>query len=125
MSGKRIHDTVARNAYIINKAQLYAQLDLIIELHLNASSNKTAEGTEVLYKSMRGRLFAIDIQRKLDTIFKSRGIKRRDDLYMLNQTIPVCVMLETFFCTNKKEWHWARLHKGKIAKLIADGVGRA
>ena len=101
------------------------KLDLIIELHLNASSNKTAEGTEVLYTSARGRMFATYIQKQLSTVFRNRGILKRDNLYMLNQTIPVCVMLETFFCTNRKEWRWARLHKSKIAKLIADGVGRA
>ena len=110
--------------YKLNKVN-NGQYDLIIELHLNASSNDTAEGTEVIYTSARGRMFASYIQKQLSTVFRNRGILKRDNLYMLNQTIPVCVMLETFFCTNKKEWHWARLHKAKIAKLIADGVGKA
>lgn len=101
------------------------QYDLVIELHLNASANPSVEGCEVLYLSNRGRLYAIDVQKQLSTVFKSRGIKKREKLYMLNQTVPVAIMLETFFCTNKKEWSWARLHKRKIAKLIADGIGNS
>ena len=100
------------------------EYDLVIELHLNASTNPSSEGCEVLYKSIRGRSYAVDVQRNLATIFRSRGIKHRDNLYMLNQTIPVAIMLETFFCTNRKEWSWARLHKRKIAKLISDGIGK-
>ena len=98
--------------------------DLVIELHLNAASNPNAEGCEVLYISEKGKKYAKAVQSKLATVFKDRGIKRRDNLYMLTQTKPVCIMLETYFCTNKKEWHYARLHKGKLAKLIADGIGK-
>ncbi len=98
--------------------------DLIIELHLNASVNSTAEGCEVLYISNKGKYYAERVQAKLSTVFKNRGIQYRDNLYMLTKTKPVCIMLETYFCTNKKEWHYARLHKGKLAKLIADGIGK-
>ena len=98
--------------------------NLVIELHLNASSNTAAEGCEVLYISEKGKMYAKEVQKKLATVFKDRGIKRRDNLYMLTQTKPVCIMLETYFCTNKKEWHYARLHKGKLAKLVADGIGK-
>lgn len=119
---KKFTKSVQEKSYklnIVNKNNY----DLVIELHLNASSNTAAEGCEVLYISEKGKMYAKEVQKKLATVFKDRGIKRRDNLYMLAQTKPVCIMLETYFCTNKKEWHYARLHKGKIARLIADGVG--
>ena len=97
--------------------------DFIIELHLNAAVNANAEGCEVYYISSKGKLYAERVQSKLSTVFRNRGAKHRNNLYMLTQTNPVCIMLETYFCTNKKEWHYARLHKGKLAKLIADGIG--
>lgn len=96
--------------------------DLVIELHLNAAS-PTAEGCEVLYKSARGKKYADKIQKQLSKVFKNRGIVKRDNLYMLNQTKAPAIILEPFFCTNPKEWEYASDHKAKIAKLIANGVG--
>jgi N-acetylmuramoyl-L-alanine amidase len=96
--------------------------NLIIELHLNSSDNSSAKGTEVLYLSNKGKAYAKRVQANLSKVFEDRGIKLRTNLYMLSQTKPVCIMPETYFCTNKKEWHYARLHKGYLAKLISDGI---
>lgn len=98
--------------------------DLVIELHLNAASTKTAEGCEVLYKSVTGKKYATKVQKKLAKVFKDRGIKKRDDLYMLNQTKAPAIIIEPFFCTNQKEWLYAKKNKNKIAKLVAKGVGK-
>lgn len=97
--------------------------DLVIELHLNAAGTKTAKGCEVLYKSIKGKKYADKIQKQLSKVFKNRGTVKRDDLYMLNQTKAPAIILETFFCTNPKEWEYAVEHKAKIAKLIANGIG--
>mgnify|MGYP002514809442 CR=1 FL=1 len=99
--------------------------DLVIELHLNASETKTAEGCEILYKSTTGKKYANKIQKQLAKVFKDRGAKKCDNLYMLNQTKAPAIILEPFFCTNKKEWKYARRpkNKEKIAKLIANGIG--
>ena len=97
--------------------------DLVIELHLNAAGTKTAQGTEVLYKSATGKKYATKLQKQLAKVFKDRGIVKRDDLYMLNQTKAPAVILEPFFCTNPIEWKYAMEHKAKIAKLIAKGIG--
>ena len=97
--------------------------DLCIELHLNAAT-PAAEGCEVLYKSVKGRKYADKVQRQLAKVFKNRGTQKRDNLYMLNGTKCPCIMLETFFCTNKKEWSYAVKNKKKIAKLIANGIGK-
>lgn len=98
--------------------------DLVIELHCNASNNPVAEGCEVLYKSENGKKYAERVQKQLAKVFLDRGVKKRDDLYILNSTKPVAILLETFFCTNKKEYKYAVLHKGKLAKLIAEDIGK-
>lgn len=99
----------------IEHAQKY---DLTIELHLNAAT-ASAEGCEVLYKSANGKKYADKIQKKLATLFKDRGTKQRNDLYILNQTKSPAVLIEIFFCTNKKEWKYATKNKEKIAEVIA------
>lgn len=100
--------------------------DLVIELHLNASEVKSAEGCEVIYKSTTGKKYASKIQKQLAKVFKDRGAKKCDNLYMLSQTKAPAIILEPFFCTNKKEWKYARRpkNKEKIAKLIANGIGK-
>lgn len=97
--------------------------DLIIELHLNASNSKDANGAEVLYYSNSGKVVAQRVQNKLKTVFKDRKIKYRDNLYMLTKTNPISIMLETFFCTSEKDCSIAD-QKGtkEIAKLIVEGV---
>lgn len=103
---------------IVNKGKY----ELVVELHLNASHNSFVNGCEVFYISAQGKLYAERVQKALATVFVDRGIKKSEKLYMLTRTKPVAILLETFFCTNKKEWKWARLHKGKIARLIADAI---
>lgn len=95
--------------------------DLVIELHLNAAT-PTAEGCEVLYVSAKGKKYADRVQKQLAKVFKNRGAKKRTGLYMLNETRRPCIMLETFFCTNKEEWNYAVKNKKKIATLIAKAI---
>ena len=95
--------------------------DLVVELHLNATGTPIPKGCEVLYISCGGKVFAERVQAKLDTVFDGRGVKHRDDLYMLNKTKPVTIMLETFFCTNASDCKIGA-DKDKIARLIAEGI---
>lgn len=96
--------------------------DLIIELHLNASDG-VGNGAEVLYSSTNGSKVATRIQNKLSTIFKNRKAKKRTDLYILNKTTPTAVLLETFFCDNKKDCQLADSKGTKeLARLIVEGV---
>ena len=96
--------------------------DLIIELHLN-SYNGSAKGTEVLYCSNTGKMYAQRVVNKLGTIFTSRGVKDRPDLYMLNSTDCPAIMIETFFCDSKNDYDIAtKLGYGEVAKLIAEGI---
>lgn len=97
--------------------------DLLIELHLNASDGN-GYGTEVLYHTLGNALvYATRVVNKLGTVFRSRGAKKRDDLYILNQTEPVAILIESFFCDNKSDYEIAnKLGYEKIATLIAEGI---
>lgn len=94
--------------------------DLVVELHLNASKLHNARGCEVLYKSSNGKKFAQQVQSRLATVFQDRGIQKRDNLYMLNSTKPVAIMLETFFCDNIIDCELAEKHD--VSLLIAEGI---
>ncbi len=94
--------------------------DLAVELHLNASNLHNARGCEVLYKTESGRKIAQQIQNRLATVFKNRGIQKRTNLYMLNSTRPTTIMLETFFCDNSADC--ALAEKTDVARLIAEGI---
>ena len=100
--------------------------DLVIELHLNAST-PSANGTEVLYKSAKGKKYAEQVQKQLATVFNNRGTKQRTDLYILNGTKPPAILLETFFCTNASDYKKAKglVNRRKLAKLIANGIEKA
>jgi hypothetical protein len=96
--------------------------DLVVELHLN-SYNGSAKGTEVLYCSNTGKMYAQRVVNKLGTVFTSRGVKDRPDLYMLNSTDCPAIMIETFFCDGKNDYDIAtKLGYGEVAKLIAEGI---
>lgn len=98
--------------------------DLLMELHLNAFDNPQANGACVLYKTNAGYRYAEPIQRRLATIFRDRGSVQRNDLYILNQTKPPAILLETFFCTCVSDFLKAKgdKNKKKIAALVADGI---
>lgn len=104
---------------LINKGNY----DLLIELHLNAAS-PDANGTEVLYKSDRGKKYAQSVQNQLSSVFKDRGIKCKNNLYILNQTKPTAILIETYFCTNKKDYKKAKglVKRTKLANLVAKGI---
>lgn len=122
---KKFAASTQEKAYKLNLINS-GKYDLVIELHLN-SSIPDAKGVEVLYKSDDGKKYAKKIQKQLATVFADRGIKKRDDLYMLNGTKPTALIIETFFCTNKNDYKKAKglKNRKKLAKLIANGVGKA
>ena len=74
-----------------------------------------------------GKKYAQKVQKQLSTVFANRGIKQRNDLYILNSTKPPAILLETFFCTNKSDYKKAKglAKRTKLAKLVAKGIGKA
>ena len=119
---KKFTSSIQEKAYKLNIINS-GNYDLVIELHLNAAS-PSAKGTEVLYKSSAGNKYAEKVQKQLASVFTDRGIKLRDDLYMLNGTKPPAILIETFFCTNKGDYKKAKgiIKRRELAKLIAKGI---
>ncbi len=119
---KKFTSSIQEKAYKLNIINS-GNYDLVIELHLNAAS-PSAKGTEVLYKSSAGKKYAKKVQKQLASVFTDRGIKLRDDLYMLNGTKPPAILIETFFCTNKGDYKKAKgiIKRRELAKLIAKGI---
>lgn len=99
---------------IVNKGNF----DLVVELHLNAGGG---HGSEVLYISEKGKLYAERVQAKLATIFRNRGVKKRNNLYMLNGTKPIAILVESFFCDSKSDCEIGA-DKELVARLIAEGI---
>lgn len=107
-------------AYKLNKVNNKGY-GLVVEFHLNAAADTSAHGTEVLYASSAGKAYAEVVLSKMETLFESRGVKQRNDLYILTKTQPTAILIESFFCTNKSDCTIAN-DKKRIAKLIAEGV---
>lgn len=122
---KRFQSSIEEKPYKLNIINS-GSYDLVIELHLNAAL-KTANGTEVLYRSDSAKKYAAEIQKQLSKVFRDRGIVKRTDLYILNGSKPPAVLIETFFCTNKNDYMKAkgRANRKKLARLIAKGIEKA
>lgn len=94
--------------------------DLVAELHLNASKLHNSRGSEVQYTSEAGKKIAQRIQEQLTTVFRDHGNDYRNNLYMLTQTKPAAVIIESFFCDNSADC--ALAEKADVALLIAQGI---
>ena len=121
--------------YEINEANDYLQkqvakansknYDLVVQIHFNAHKTTDSEmGTEVLYISESGKVWAEKINAKLSTVFKNRGVKKRTDLYWLNNTKPIEVLIETCFVDSKADTEKYLANKDKVGKLIAEAIHR-
>ena len=121
--------------YEINEANDYLQkqvakanskdYDLVVQIHFNAYKNTTNEmGTEVLYLSDSGKVWAEKINAKLSTVFKNRGVKKRTDLYWLNNTKPIACLIEVCFVDSKADADKYLANKNKAGKLIAEAINR-
>ena len=99
--------------------------DLVVQIHFNAYKNTTDEmGTEVLYLSDSGKVWAEKINAKLSTVFKNRGVKKRTDLYWLNNTKSIACLIEVCFVDSKADTDKYLANKNKVGKLIAEAIHR-
>lgn len=100
-------------------------LDLLISIHFNSSSNASATGTEVLYSlgSKKGKEYAEGLSMAISETLgvKNRGAKARVDVYILNKTKAVCVLIEPLFVTNKEDTE--KYSAEKISDAIAEYFG--
>lgn len=98
--------------------------DLIIELHLNASINKNANGVECYHypNSSKGKLYSQKIVKSLGKYFKIRGVMEKNNLYILKLHKAPTILLETFFCTNKEDTDDGINRINDIAKSISESL---
>lgn len=97
--------------------------DIFVSLHCNAF-NTEARGTETLYKSFNGQRLANDIQsqiiRSINTV--DRGVKKRDDLWVLNGTDATAVLVEMAFIDNEEDHTMLSNDLDTIVRAIARGI---
>ena len=121
--------------YEINEANDYLQkqvakanskdYDLVVQIHFNANKTTDKEmGTETLYLSESGKVWAEKINAKLSTVFKNRGVKKRTDLYWLNNTKSIACLIEVCFVDSKADTDKYLANKNKVGKLIAEAIHR-
>ena len=97
--------------------------DLVAQIHFNAyKKTNDSMGTETLYSSDRGKVWAEKVNAKLSTVFKSRGTKKRTDLSWLTKTSSASILIETCFVDSKLDTDTYKVNKDLVGKLIAEGI---
>ena len=100
--------------------------DFGVSIHCNASTNREANGVEVLYypTSKNGKELAQCIQDELVKItgLRDRGVKARSDLGFLKRTKSVCVLVECAFISNEKEEQMLKDNYSIFAQGIVKGI---
>lgn len=98
--------------------------DIFVSLHCNACESHMARGTETLFKSFNGQQLANDIQsqiiRSIDTT--DRGVKERQDLWVLNGTDATAVLVEMAFIDNDEDLALLNNDLDTIVRAIARGI---
>jgi N-acetylmuramoyl-L-alanine amidase len=101
------------------------QADYFVSIHLN-SNGATAVGIETLYTSEAGKALAAPIQTALlaATGDVDRGLKERDDLYVLNATNMPSVLVEAGFISHPPTEEKLRTpeYLTLLARAIAEGI---
>ena len=120
--------------YEVNKSDTYLKdqvnfankkvYDLVIQIHFNAAGGT---GTETLYRSTAGKKYAKQVNDKLSTMYKNRGIKHDINdvgrkLYWLTNTKYPAILIETCFVDSKVDTDKYVNNKDATAKLIAEGI---
>ena len=99
-------------------------VDLAVQIHFNA--NKTTlnpMGTETIYKTNNGKVYAERVNDKLATVFENRGAKSDvRGLYWLKHTKAPAILIEVCFVDSKADTDYYVNNKDKVAKLIAEGI---
>ena len=120
--------------YEVNKSDTYLKdqtnfankkvYDVVIQIHFNAGGGT---GTETLYRSTAGKKYAKQVNDKLSTMYKNRGIKHDINdvgrkLYWLTNTKYPAILIETCFVDSKSDTDKYVNNKDATAKLIAEGI---
>ena len=110
----------------VSKVENTSNSDLFISIHCNASTNRTANGAEVLYypTSTKGKKYAQLVQDELvkGTKLKDRGIKARNDLHVLKKTKAPAILVELAFISNEIEEKLLIQNPEMFAEAILQGI---
>jgi N-acetylmuramoyl-L-alanine amidase len=102
-----------------------AGADVFVSVHLN-SDGPEANGIETLYSSAAGKALAEPIQKALieATGERDRGLKERDDLYVLNGTVMPAILVEVGFISHPESEQKlaAKDYQLLVAQAIAAGL---
>lgn len=108
------------------------KVDLGVSVHLNCIKQSKADGKtkgiEILVLSMAGDQEKIKIANRIlnkfeDAGFTNRGIKVREDLYLLIHTNEPCILIECYFCDDEDDFLLAnKIGAEMIGKMIAEGI---
>ncbi len=119
----RVADTLVSLAQRSDLANSKAA-DAFISIHFNASYSKQATGTETLYRDNHGdsALLGAAIQSRLYPVVGTvnRGIKVRDDLYILRHSQVPTALVEVGFLDHPEEG--ARFLTGDAQRRAAIGI---
>ena len=116
--GKKVTEYIKKaghncDYYEVNKSDTYLKdqtnfankkvYDLVVQIHFNANKTTSSPmGTETLYRSDAGKKYAKQVNDKLSTMYKNRGIKHDINdvgrkLYWLTNTKYPAILIEIFF----------------------------
>ncbi|MCC0671342.1 N-acetylmuramoyl-L-alanine amidase [Clostridioides sp. ES-S-0145-01] len=111
---------LAEQCKIANKQDI----DLAVQIHFNANNTTlNPMGTETIYKTNNGKVYANRVNEKLATVFKNRGAKTDTrGLYWLRNTKAPAILIEVCFVDSKADTDYYIRHKDIVAKLIAEGI---
>lgn len=125
----------SKNAYDVLRyggSMPLSGVDYVIEFHLNAGvgdtgGNGTTTGTEILVDTSEGGTSVEEkmLARICALGFKSRGVKRRNDLLVQNTVTNAGIshaLIETCFVDDKDDMTLYAAKFDEIAQAIADGV---
>ncbi|HBE8497111.1 TPA: N-acetylmuramoyl-L-alanine amidase, partial [Clostridioides difficile] len=113
------------NNYLAEQCQIANRqnVDVAIQIHFNADHTTLNKmGTETIYKTNNGKVYADRVNTKLATVFKNRGAKSDvRGLYWLSHTKAPAILIEVCFVDSKADTDYYIRHKDIVAKLIAEG----
>ncbi|MDU8774446.1 N-acetylmuramoyl-L-alanine amidase [Clostridioides difficile] len=111
---------LAEQCQIANKQDV----DLAVQIHFNANKiTLNPMGTETIYKTNNGKVYAERVNEKLATVFENRGAKSDvRGLYWLSHTKAPAILIEVCFVDSKADTDYYIRHKDIVAKLIAEGI---
>jgi len=115
-----------KNLYLTKDYNIFPSDSEVIEIHLNAHSDKSANGTEVLIKSG----FSADPLDKallaaMETYFTKRGFKYRNDLANMNNFASRGIsyrLIEVCFISNTNDINKLNTNMNAIVNKIANAI---